>query len=167
MQPPNSHLAELNLGVLRHDWDDPRIADFANGIAPVMALAERAEGFVWRLSDEDMEKEQRDPNGALGGNPRVASTLSVWNNVPSLEDFVWNTVHRTFYERRAEWYDLSKQGVRFVMWWVPVGHIPTIKEGMQRLRHFEEHGSDEFAFDWAYLDDAKLWKSHGCAQAAE
>ena len=163
----NAHLAELNLGVLRYDWDDPRIADFANGIAPVMALADRADGFIWRMSDDDMDKEQRDPNGALGGNPRVASTLSVWRDAASLEDFVLNTVHRQFYERRAEWYDLAKHGVRFVMWWVPKGHIPTIKEGVARFRYFEEHGDSDHAFGWAHLKDASLWKSHGCAHAAK
>ncbi len=163
MQPPNTYIAELNLGILRHDWADPRVADFANGIAPVMALAARAEGFVWRMSDAEMEREQLDPNGALGGNPRVASTLSVWKTVKALENFVWNTVHRSFYERREEWYDLSKQGVRFVMWWVPVGYIPTIKEAVQRLRHFEKHGNEDYAFDWRHLKEARMWKTHGCA----
>ena len=163
----NHHLAELNLGVLRHDWDDPRTADFANGIGPVMALADRAKGFIWRLSDADMEAAQLDPTGPLGGNPRVASTMSVWQDVASLEDFVWNTVHRQFYERRAEWYDLAKQGVRFVMWWVPEGHIPTIQEGVERLRHFETHGDSDHAFGWKHLKDATLWKTHGCSHAAE
>jgi len=156
------HLAELNLGILRHNWDDPRIADFAGGLAPVMALAERVKGFIWRMCDVEMDKEQRDPDGALGGNPRVASTLSVWQDVPSLENFVWNTVHRSFYERREEWYDLSKQGVRFVMWWVAKGHIPTVQEGVHRLRHFEKLGNSNIAFDWRHLKEAKLWKTHGC-----
>jgi len=160
-------LAEFNLGVLRHDWDDPRIADFADGIEPVMALAERAAGFVWRMPDDEMENEQCDPNGPLGGNPRIASTLSVWRDVASLEDFVWNTVHWQFYDRRAEWHDLTKPGVRLVMWWVPKDHIPTVQESVERLGLLEHHGNTDQAFGWSHLKGAKLWKTHGCAQVAE
>ena len=105
MQPAGHHLAELNFGELRHDWDDPRVAEFVNGLDMVNALAARSPGFVWRLSDEDMDHEQTSGTGAFGGNPRMASTLSVWQDAASLEHFVWNTVHRQFYDKRALWYD--------------------------------------------------------------
>lgn len=98
------HLAEFNIGVLRHDWDDPRIKDFADNLDRVNRLAQRAEGFVWRLPDDEMEAAQTDPAQPLGGNPRTASTLSVWRDAASLDRFVWTTLHRVFYERRAEWF---------------------------------------------------------------
>src|SRR5262245_36999015 len=31
-QPPNHHLAELNIGRIRYDLDDPRMADFTNNL---------------------------------------------------------------------------------------------------------------------------------------
>lgn len=35
-----------------------------------------------------------------------------------------------------------------------------------RLDHLRTHGDRDHAFGWTYLNDAQLWKSHGCAQVA-
>lgn len=73
MKPPQGHhLAELNLGILKHDWDDSRVKDFVDGLDLVNGIAQRAPGFVWMMSGAQMEREQLDPKGALGGNPRMA-----------------------------------------------------------------------------------------------
>ena len=143
------HLAEFNFGTLRHDWDDPRIADFQNNLDRVNGLAARSPGFVWRLDDAAMETAQLDANGVFD-NPRTASTLSVWEDFDSLWNFVWKTVHRRFYDRRAEWYDAKGNG-NFVMWWVPVGHRPDVAEGMARFEQLQTHGSSDFAFGWKHL----------------
>lgn len=143
------HLAELNLGVLKHDWDDPRVQGFVDGLEPVNRLAQRSKGFVWMMPEERMEFEQTHVDGAMGANPRLASTLSVWEDLASLKHFVWNTIHKRFYDRRAEWYD-ETDALRFAMWRVPVGHVPSMKEGMQRFRHLETHGDSDFAFGWDY-----------------
>ncbi|MFN3822964.1 MAG: DUF3291 domain-containing protein [Pseudorhodobacter sp.] len=159
------HLAEFNFGTLRHDWDDPRIKGFVDGLDLVNGLAARSPGFVWRLSDEDMDQAQTDGGGVFGDNPRIASTLSVWENVESLEHFVWNTVHRQFYARKAEWYDAIGNG-NLVLWWVPAGHRPDLAEGMARWQHREANGDSDHAFGWSYLKEARLWQSHGCTQTA-
>lgn len=161
------HLAEFNFGILKHDWDDPRVADFANALERVNGLAATMPGFLWRLPDEDMELAQTAPDGPLGGNPRMASTLSVWESVEALEHFVWNTVHRAFYARKAEWYDAEGNG-NLVLWWVAEGTHPTAAEGMARWRHMMDHGNSDHAFGWSYIKEAQLWKSKGCnAMAAE
>ena len=49
MTAPTHHLAEFNIGTLKHDWDDPRVADFANNIDRVNAIAQRSPGFVWQF----------------------------------------------------------------------------------------------------------------------
>ena len=159
--PEGHHLAEFNLGILKYDWDDPRVADFQNGLDLVNGVAMRSPGFVWMLDEEGMEAAQLDKNGALGGNPRTASTLSVWEDAASLEHFVWNTVHKRFYDRKAEWYDAT-DALRLVMWWVPAGHRPTIDEAMERFRHLESKGPSDFAFGWDALKDAELWKHKAC-----
>ena len=143
------HLAEFNRGVLRYDWDDPRIKDFADGLDLVNALAARSPGFVWRLGDDEMEAAQSDPQGPLGGNPRLASTLSVWQDVASLERFVWKTVHKVFYDRRGEWF-APGQGLRLVLWWVPAGHRPTVAEAAERFDRLETSGDSAEAFGWQY-----------------
>lgn len=151
MPPPaGHHLAEFNLGLLKHDWEDPRVADFVAGLGPVNALARRSPGFVWMMGEAEMERAQLDPAGPLGGHPRLASTLSVWQDVESLEHFVWHTLHKRFYDRRAEWYDMG-HALRLVLWWVPEGHRPDPAEAMARFRLLEAQGPSARAFGWAWL----------------
>ncbi|MGB0658907.1 MAG: DUF3291 domain-containing protein [Mangrovicoccus sp.] len=153
MQPNGYHLAELNFGILRHDWDDPRVAEFVEALDAVNAVAERSPGFVWRLSDEEMDAAQNDPDGALGGNPRMASTLSVWEDPQSLKHFVFNTVHARFYKRGAEWF-APETGGNLVMWWVAKGHRPSIEDGKARHAYWAAHGDTDQAFGWSTLTEA-------------
>ncbi|MGR3803576.1 DUF3291 domain-containing protein [Marinibacterium profundimaris] len=156
MQPVGHHIAEFNIGTLAHDWDDPRVADFVNNLDRVNAVAARSPGFVWRMTDDDMDAAQKDTGGVLGGNPRTASTLSVWEDVESLEHFVWNTVHKRFYDRRGEWYDEAENtGPRLVMWWLAEGERPTIGDAKARLDHLAAHGDSDYAFGWAHLRAAR------------
>jgi hypothetical protein len=145
----NLHLAEFNFGTLKYDWDDPRVADFANNLDLVNGLAAKADGFIWRMSDEDMETAQTDLHGVFA-NPRTASTLSVWRDGDSLSAFVWKTIHKKFYDRKAEWYDADGNG-NLVMWRVPQGHKPTVQEGMERFNHMISKGETDYAFGWSYL----------------
>ena len=46
------HLAQVNIAKMRAPSDDPIMADFMNNLERVNTLAERSEGFVWRLNDE-------------------------------------------------------------------------------------------------------------------
>ncbi|MHC0054034.1 DUF3291 domain-containing protein [Actibacterium sp. D379-3] len=165
MLTPDHHLAELNFGTLKYGWDDPRTKGFVEGLDLVNGLAEASDGFIWRLGDDDMDQAQNDAAGVFGGDPNTASTLSVWRDVESLEHFVWNTVHRRFYERKAEWYDVAGNG-NFVMWWVPAGHRPTLTEGMARFRHWQAHGNTDHAFGWDHLRAAHLWKTRACSHVA-
>ncbi len=161
IQPEGHHLAELNLGILKYDWDDPRVQDFVNGLDLVNGAAMRSPGFVWMMHEEEMHFEQTSDAGHMGANPRMASTLSVWESVAQLEHFVWNTVHKRFYDRKAEWYDMGAV-LRFAMWWVPVGHRPTMAEAMARFRHLETQGASDYAFGWDSVKEAQLWKTKAC-----
>lgn len=145
------HLAEFNIGVLRYDWDDPRVADFQNNLERVYAIAERSPGYIWHMPPDDMDFAQNDPDGVLGANPRTASTLSVWESPDALYSFTFETVHKRFYDRRAEWYDTAEQGTRLVMWWVPVGHRPAIDEAADKLAELSRVGPSEAAFDWSWI----------------
>ncbi len=159
------HLAELNFGTLKYGWDDPRSKDFVDGLDLVNGIAAQSDGFIWRLPDDDMDAAQRDPAGAFRAQPGIAATLSVWRDAPSLEHFVWNTVHRQFYARRHEWYDVIGNS-HLVMWWVQPGHRPTVDEGMARFHHRRTHGDTDHAFGWAHLQDAQMWKDRNCSPAS-
>jgi hypothetical protein len=153
------HLAQLNIGRLRYPTYDPRMADFVGNLGRVNAMAERMPGFVWRLVGDGSN------DGALDlrpfGDPMLAVNMSVWESVEALEKFVWLTVHKKFYTRKAEWFELMTAH-HFVMWFVPRGHVPTLDEAKARLAHLEANGNSDHAFDWSHLEHVKLWQSQRC-----
>ena len=164
MQPVGHQLAELNVGRLLAPTDDPRVAEFMGALDRINGLGKRMPGFVWMMEGSG-EPGRGNTETAVGGDPQTVSNLTVWEDVATLEAFVWNTVHRAFYERRAEWFAVLGK-MHFVMWWVPAGHKPTLEEGLARLAALQANGNSDQAFGWSYLKEAQAWKTHGCAQVA-
>jgi Domain of unknown function (DUF3291) len=158
------HLAELNVGRLVAPTDDPRVKDFMDALDVVNGLGKRMPGFVWMMEGSG-EPGTGNTEAKLDGDPLYISNLTVWENVATLENFVWNTVHRKFYERRAEWFEVLGR-MHFVMWWVPAGHRPSLEEAQERLKWLQEHGDSDHAFGWSYLRQATLWKTHVCHRMA-
>jgi hypothetical protein len=161
MQPKNHHLAELNVGRLIAPTDDPRVADFMTALDQVNGLGKRMPGFVWMMEGSG-EPGTGNTENNIGDDPQFVANLTVWEDVKTLENFVWNTVHRQFYERRQEWFEVLGE-MHFVMWWVPEGTEPTLEEAMARLQHLRDHGASDHAFDWSWLAEANLWRSRGCS----
>ncbi|MBO6548279.1 MAG: DUF3291 domain-containing protein [Rhizobiales bacterium] len=96
------HLAQVNVARLKYPIDDPRIAGFVNNIDIVNSVADRSDGFIWRLQDDD--------NNALDvvfedGNPLLIVNMSVWESPAHLEKFVWQTVHKQIYKKKDEWFE--------------------------------------------------------------
>jgi hypothetical protein len=157
-QPVNHHLAELNIGRIRYDLDDPRMADFTNNLALVNGIAERTPGFVWRFIDDSGNATSTRPYA----DPRIIVNFSVWESVEALERFVWQTIHKRFYGRRTEWFD-KFEGPPFVLWWVPIGHRPSVQGAVERLAHLKQHGPSDHAFGWQAVSSSQLWKTARCA----
>ena len=158
-QPTGHHLAQLNIGRIRYEVNDPRMAGFVDNLASVNAIAERSPGFVWRYTDESGNATSTRP---YDGDPMMAVNMSVWENVESLEKYVWQTVHKRFYAKRHEWFETMAERY-LVMWWVPAGHRPTIQEAIERLEHLKTHGPGEHAFSWESIASAQLYKTARCA----
>jgi hypothetical protein len=160
------HLAELNIGRLVAPTDDPRVAEFMRALDRVNGLGKRMPGFVWMMEGSGAPG-TGNTETKIGGDPQFVSNLTVWESVETLEAFVWNTVHRQFYARKQEWFELMTDQ-HFVMWWVPEGHRPTLEEGLAKLKHRQAHGDSDAAFGWSWLQEARLYKAHACqATAAE
>lgn len=155
------HLAELNVGRLLAPPDDPRVGEFMAALDRVNGLGKRMPGFVWMMEGSGAPG-TGNTETAIGGDPRFVSNLTVWESVQTLEAFVWNTVHRQFYERRADWFSVLGS-MHFVMWWVPEGHRPTLDEALEKLALREARGDSADAFGWSWLREAELYKSHACA----
>ena len=154
-------LAELNVGHLIAPTDDPRVAEFMAALDRINGLGKRMPGFVWMMEGSG-EPGTGNTDAKIGGDPQYVANLTVWDGVETLEAFVWNTVHRQFYERRAEWFTVLGQ-MHFVMWWVPDGHKPTLAEGLDRLDHMRAKGDSEHAFGWSWLKQAQLYKTKACS----
>ena len=154
------HLAELNVGRLVAPTDDPRVAEFMNALDKINGMGKRMPGFVWMMEGSG-EPGTGNTEAKIAGDPRYVSNLTVWESVETLENFVWNTVHRAFYAKREQWFEVLG-AMHFVMWWVPVGHRPTLDEGLARLELLKQKGDGEEAFGWAYLKQAKLWQEKAC-----
>jgi len=152
------HLAQLNIGRFRFPTDDPRMTGFMDNLDRVNAIAERSEGFVWRLKDDSNNATSFRPFA----DPDIAVNLSVWESAEALEKFVWNTVHARFYNAKASWFEKAS-APHFVMWTIPAGHVPTLDEAKLRLDHMTQHGDSDFAFGWEHLPHIKLWMSRKCS----
>ena len=158
-QPAGHHLAQLNIGRLRYEASDPRMAEFVDNLALVNGLAERSEGFVWRYQDDSGSAIDTRP---FDGDPRMAINMSVWTDGDALARFVWQTVHKRFYGQRHDWFE-TLDGLYFVMWWIPAGHRPTVREAIERLDHLKRHGPSDRAFGWESLPAAQMAKAARCA----
>ncbi|MEM8876948.1 MAG: DUF3291 domain-containing protein [Pseudomonadota bacterium] len=145
------HLAHMNIAPLRYPPGHPRVAEFIDNIDKVNALAARMPGFVWRFDDRGDASLAR----KLFGDPSMTFTISIWETPEALRHFVWNTIHKRFFDKRAQWFRSAKSA-NMVLWWIDAGTRPTPEMAVERLDHLVRYGNSEFAFDWSFLNDAKL-----------
>lgn len=143
------HLAQLNIGRLVAETDDPRVAEFMDNLDKVNGMGKRMPGFVWMMEGSG-EPGTGNTEAKIDGDPRFVANLTVWESVEALETFVWGTIHARFFARRAEWFEVLGK-MHFVMWWVPEGHRPTLEEALERLAHREANGDTDHAFGWGVL----------------
>ena len=153
-QPTGHYLAELNIATAIADLDSPELAGFVNALDKVNSLADKAPGFVWRLQDDSGNA--TDIN--FSDNPREITNLSVWKSIDDLEHYIWNTAHRGFMQRGGKWF-LPAVKPAFVMWWVPIGHHPSLEEARTKLVMLRDKGPSVDAFDWASLSGTRLWQT--------
>ena len=138
---PSHHLAQINIARLIAPLDNPRIVDFVAQLDPVNALAERSPGFVWRLKSASGNA----TDIAYNEDPFVIVSMSVWESVEALKNFVYASDHIVPFRDRAKWFEkLGKP--HYCLWWIPAGHIPSFTEGRERLEHYQQHGATDHAF---------------------
>ncbi len=143
------HLAELNVGRLLAPTDDPRVKDFMDNLDRVNGLGKRMPGFVWMMEGSGAPG-TGNTEAKIDGDPQYVANLTVWEDAPSLEKFVFGTIHKQFFERRAEWFEVMGEQ-HFVMWWIEEGHQPTLQEALERLDMRRKNGDTNHAFGWDLL----------------
>jgi len=136
------HLAELNIARFRAPMDAPELADFVAALQPVNALADAADGFVWRLQTE----EGNATSIPVLGDDRLIVNMSVWESLEALREYVYRDPgHLEIMRRRREFFEHMREAY-MVLWWVPAGHRPTVAEAEERLLHLRAHGATPYAF---------------------
>ena len=145
---PKYQLAQLNIAKLREPLDSPAMADFVANLDRINALAEATPGFVWRLKDDEGNAEATRVFGE-----EFLVNLSVWENVVSLSNYVYQSGHVEIMRRRREWFDKMEEAYA-VLWWVPKDHRPPAEEARERLAHLREFGATLRAFTFKDAFDA-------------
>ncbi|MWV16186.1 DUF3291 domain-containing protein [Pseudomonas sp. L-22-4S-12] len=136
------HLAQLNIASMKEPLESPGMADFVANLERINALAESSPGFVWRLQDEAGDATAIRPFGE-----QVLVNLSLWQDVESLSDYAYKSAHSEMLKRRNEWF--SRLGeAHMVLWWVPAGHLPDVREAAERLRLLRGSGPTGEAFSF-------------------
>jgi hypothetical protein len=140
-------IAQVNIGRLVAPLDSPQLAGFVSQLDAVNAVADSAPGFLWRLQTEDgnstaLRAFEEDAEGADGG---ILINMSVWESVEALAAYAYGDAHLAVLRRRREWFERLKD-VYAAVWWIPRGHVPTIGEAEDRLKHLRTHGPTPYAF---------------------
>ncbi|HEX8844554.1 MAG TPA: DUF3291 domain-containing protein [Pyrinomonadaceae bacterium] len=135
------HLAQLNVARLKAPLDDPTMHGFVSQLESIYAVAESAEGFVWRLKPDDGSAFGM----RAGSDSRLVVTMSVWESLEALHAYVYLSAHKEPLRNRAEWFEKA-DGPSVVLWWIPRDTLPRVEQGMARLKYLARRGPTAFAF---------------------
>jgi hypothetical protein len=135
------HLAQINIGRMLAPIDSSVMAGFVALLDEINALAEGSPGFVWRLVGDGNDATSLRPYD----DDRIIVNMSVWTTIEHLRAYAYKSAHAAVMRRRREWFE--QFGAPYLaLWWVEVGHIPTVGEAKERLAHLEAHGETADAF---------------------
>jgi uncharacterized protein DUF3291 len=141
MERRQYYLAQLNVARMRAALDAPLMAGFLAQLEAIYQVAERAEGFVWRLRADDGTAAVVRP----AGDARLIVTMSVWESIGALHAYVYRSEHSGPLRQRAEWFERA-DGPSLVLWWIPQAERPRVEQGLARLKYLKRHGPTAWAF---------------------
>jgi hypothetical protein len=139
-------IAQVNIARMLAPLDDPALAGFVARLDDINALSDSAPGFVWRLKTEAGDATSLRPYD----DDRILFNLSVWTTPEKLREFVYRSAHAGVMRQRKSWFERF-DGMYYALWWVPIGHTPSIVEAKDRLEHLHRNGESAHAFSFAKL----------------
>jgi hypothetical protein len=145
-------IAQINIGRIKAQLDDPLMAGFVARLDEINALADNSPGFVRRLQTPEGNNTYLRPYA----DDRMLLNMSVWESVESLKQYVYRTAHAELLRQRHEWFE--KIPVYAALWWVPADHLPGVDEAKKRLAYLETYGPSQFAFTFktVFLPDEQF-----------
>lgn len=138
-------IAQVNIGRIKAQLDDPIMAGFVARLDEINALADNSRGFVWRLQAEGNATYLRPYD-----DDRMLLNMSVWETVEDLKHYVYRTAHAVLLRHRHDWYE-KLSAAYAALWWVPANHLPGVDEAKKRIAHLDAHGPTQFAFTFKTL----------------
>jgi hypothetical protein len=135
------HLAQCNIGRVLAPLDAPQLAGFVDALDPINALADAAPGFVWRLESDDGNA----TSIRAFDDDMLLINMSVWQSIDALADFVYRSPHTDVMRQRAKWFERMVDAY-LVLWWIPVGTLPTTHDAKARLELLRRDGATPAAF---------------------
>jgi len=114
------HLAQVNVAQAKAEMDTDTMIGFVSRLEEINALADKAQGFVWRLQSEEGDS----TSIRVFDDPLLLVNMSVWSTMEDLKTFVYKSFHVELIRDREAWFDKTGKPHQ-ALWWVPVGHIPT------------------------------------------
>ncbi len=141
MSESKFHLAQANIGRMRGPIDSPVMAGFVAQLEYINSVADCSPGFVWRLQTDDGDATAV----RIFDDETLLFNMSVWESVDDLRAYVYDSDHRVPLRDRKQWFERFEKPF-IVLWWVPVGHIPTVREAEQKFESLWLHGPTPEAF---------------------
>lgn len=135
------HIAQVNIGRIKAALEDPVMEGFVARLEEINALADRSPGFVWRLQTSEGDATYLRPYD----DDRIIFNMSVWESIEQLKQYVYYTAHVELLRQRQMWFE-KFSGSYTALWWIPIGHVPSIDEAKKRLAHLDADGPTQFAF---------------------
>ena len=138
------YLAQMNIAKARDTMDSDTMKGFVDRLDEINALADNSVGFVWRLQTEEGDS----TSIQAFNDPDMLVNMSVWEDINSLKNYVYKTVHVELIRDREAWFHKIEESHQ-VLWWVPQGYTPSVEEGKSKLLHLQENGPSAEAFTFA------------------
>jgi hypothetical protein len=126
---------------MRAPLDDPLMEGFRSQLERINAVADRSPGFVWRLQTPDGDATAI----RTFEDDRILFNMSVWESLEALHQYVYEGPHLGPLRDRREWF-LPFEGPMLALWWIPAGHVPTVKEAKEKLEELGRIGPTAAAF---------------------
>lgn len=141
MTTPTFHIAQINVARALAPMNDPLMADFVAQLDEINALAERSEGFVWRLQDEAGNA----TSIKVYEDNFIIINMSVWESIDALYQYTYYSAHVNVFRQRKAWFEKFGRP-HMALWWIPAEELPTALDGRERLEHLQTHGPSPYAF---------------------
>jgi len=146
---PKFHLAQINIAQAKAEMDSPIMNGFTSRLDEINKIAEESTGFVWRLQDEAGDA----TSIRVFEDNLLLVNMSVWRSIEDLKNFVYRSFHQELLKNKNDWFNKGTAPYQ-AMWWVPVGHMPTVEEAIEKLELLRRNGPTTEVFHFGKPVDA-------------